>query len=119
LEIESCSAQAEQKVSVKETKLSYRVELKDGFFTQKDLDWFLGQQSVTIERKGKRGRLVVVELKRVVSRIGLLDSHHVVMTLGTDKNMMVRPAHVIRTVFHLTEQQVLSARITKLKANHV
>jgi radical SAM family uncharacterized protein/radical SAM-linked protein len=119
LEMTGCSTYVRQKETVKEDSQSYRVELKDGFFLQKDLDWFLRQQSVTIERKSKKGIFVKVDLKKAVSRIQLVDSHLVLMTLGTDNNLIVRPAHVMKTVFSLTDQQILEAIITKRKTDYV
>lgn len=119
LEITGCSTYVRQKETSKEDKQAYRVELKDGFFLQKDLDWFFGQQSVTIERKSKKGLFVKVDLKKAVSHIQLKGSHCVLMTVGTDNNLMVRPAHVMKTVFSLTDQQILEAIITKRKTDYV
>jgi hypothetical protein len=115
LEITGCSPYIKKKALERVEKQHYHVELKDGFFMQKDLDWFFGQQSVTIERKSKKGKRVVVDLKKAVAEIRLLDNQHVFMTLGTDKNLMVRPGHVIKTVFRLDELQMLTAIITKKK----
>jgi radical SAM family uncharacterized protein/radical SAM-linked protein len=98
---------------------SYRVELKNGFFQQKDLDWFLGQQFVNIERKNKKGKTVVIDLKKAVSLIQLLDKGIALMTLDSDKNLIVRPAQVLKTVFHLSDLQILTATITKRKKNYV
>ena len=119
LEITGCTTYVRPKEPIQEDNQTYRVELKDGFFLQKDLDWFLRQQSVTIERKSKKGLFVTVDLKKAVSNIQLKDSHCVLMTLGTDNNLMVRPAHVMKTVFSLTDQQILEAIITKRKMDYV
>jgi radical SAM-linked protein len=119
IEITGCSPYVKQTLSVREEPLHYAVELKDGFFQQKDLDWFFGQQSVTIERKSKRGRRVVVDLSKAVSEIELLDNRHAVMTLGKNNNLMVRPAQVMKSVFNLTEQEIFRAIITKRRSNHV
>ena len=119
LEVTGCSPYVKSKALERVDTLPYRVELKDGFFMQKDLDWFLGQQGVTIERKSKKGKSVVVDLKRAVSEIRLLDERCAVMTLGTDNNLMVRPGIVMKTVFKLSELQILTAIITKRKTSHV
>jgi radical SAM-linked protein len=119
LEITRCSPRINKKALERVEKQHYQVELKDGFFMQKDLDWFFGQQSVTIERKSKKGKSVVVDLKKAVSEIRLFDDQHVFMALGTDKNMLVRPGHVMKTVFKLSDLQILTAIITKRKMNHV
>jgi radical SAM-linked protein len=119
LEITRCYPYVSKTASDLIEKQHYQVELKDGFFMQKDLDWFYRQQSVNIERKSKKGRKIVVDLKKAASEIRLLDSRHVVMILGKDNNRMVRPKHVMRTVFNLSERQILTAIITKRKMNHV
>jgi hypothetical protein len=119
LEITDCTPYTKKKTLEPVYKQYYQIELKDGFFRQKDLDWFFGQQSVTIERKSKKGKLVIVDLKMAIREIRLLDSRHVFMALGTDKNLMVRPGHVMKTVFNLSDQQILTAIITKKITNHV
>ena len=116
LEITGCLPYVRHNAFGQETLQHYRVELKDGFFHQKDLDWFFGQQIVNIERKSKKGKFVVIDLKKASSEIQLLDNRHARMTLGMDKSLMVRPAQVMRTVFNLTDQQVLTAIITKRKS---
>jgi radical SAM-linked protein len=118
LDITGCSPYIHQNALARIDTQHYRVELKDGFFMQKDLDWFLGQQSVNIERKSKKGKSVVLDLKKAVSEIKRLDDHHVVMALGTEKNRMVRPGLVMKTVFNLSDLQILTAIITKRKTNH-
>jgi radical SAM family uncharacterized protein/radical SAM-linked protein len=119
LEITGCSAEIRKKTSSLGENQHYRVELKDGFFFQKDLDWFFGQQSVTIERKSKKGKKVALDLKKAVSEIRMVDHQQVLMTLGTDQRLTVRPALVMKTVFKLSDQQILKAIITKRKTNHV
>ena len=119
LEITGCTPYVQQKALEEEEKQGYTAELKDGFFMQKDLDWFFEQQSVTIERKSKKGKLVAVDLKKAVSKIRLVDKHLVFMELGKDKNLTVRPGHVMKSVFNLSDRQILTAIITKRKKNHV
>ena len=119
IEITGCSPYIKKSAVEQMDNLYYRIELKDGFFMKKDLDSFVGQQIVTIERKSKKGKLVVIDLKKAVSKIDLLDSHHALMALGTDKNLMVRPWHVMKAVFNLSDQQISTAIVTKRKMNHV
>jgi len=119
LEVNGCSAETGPSAPDQDKLQHYRVELRDGFFYQKELDWFLGQQFVNIERKSKKGRPVTVDLKKAVADIKLLDKRHALMSLGRNNNLMVRPAQVLKTVFNLTEAQILTAIITKRKTNHV
>jgi radical SAM family uncharacterized protein/radical SAM-linked protein len=96
----------------------YHIELKDGFLKQNDLDIFLGQASMTIERKSKKGKRISVDLKKSVSGIDLLDGRHANMRLVKEGNHTVRPAHVLKAVFKLSERQILSAIVTKQKTNN-
>jgi radical SAM-linked protein len=98
---------------------TYHVQLRGGLFNQTDLDWFFEQKSVTIGKKNKKGKPVVVDLKAAIGDIRLLNNRHVRMSLGRHNNRMVRPAMVLKTVFNLTEQQILTAIITKKKADYV
>ena len=97
----------------------YHVELKDGFFNVHDLDWFLDQRAVNIERKRKRGPAARIDLKQAVVDIQILDDRHAQMLLGNCENQTIRPAVVLKTIFHLSDQQLLTAIITKQKSNHV
>lgn len=119
LDITDCSPYARNQLQGPDDSQPYHVKLSDGFFEQNDLDWFFGQQFVNIERKNKRGQSIVVDLKKAITDIQLLDDRHVQMTLGRDNNLLVRPAQVLKTIFNLTDQQVLDAIITKRKINHV
>ena len=51
LEIVGCTPYERNKALDRTMEQEYYVELKDGFFKEKDLDWFFRQNSVTIERK--------------------------------------------------------------------
>ena len=110
----------DKKRQIYQTQLQfYLVELKDGFFNRNDLEWFVNQQFVNIKRKNKKGKSVVVDLKKAVDDIEFIDKRHIRMSLGRDNNMLIRPAQVLNSVFNLTEQQILTAIITKQKSNHV
>ncbi len=119
LEITGASANLQTASLGQKEPQRYQVELKDGFFQQKDLESFLRQRIVNIERISKKGRRVVVDLKKAVSDIHLLDNRRARMIIGTDNNLMIRPALVLKKVFSLTEQQLLAATITKRKTDHV
>jgi radical SAM-linked protein len=118
LVITACKAFDPSIAWTSESVQQYHIELKDGFFRQNDLDFFFEQPSITIERKSKKGKRISVDLKKAVSKIDLLDSRHLTLRLAKDGNHTVRPAQVLREIFQLTEEQILSAIITKKKANH-
>jgi radical SAM-linked protein len=119
LEICSVSPYDGDNTTNKNPYQTYHVQLREGLFNQNDLDWFFTQKSVTIRKKNKKGKQVSVDLKKAIGDIRLLNSRNVRMSLGRHNNLLVRPAMVLKTVFNLTEQEILTAIITKKKADHV
>ena len=97
----------------------YHVQLSDGFFNQNDLDSFFDAEEILIEKKHKKGKAVVVDLKKAVVRIELLDDRQARMSLTRDNQQTVRPAQVIKKLFHLSEPQLLAAIVTKEKRSRV
>ena len=100
-------------------RIHYAVELKDGFFSQKHLNWFFEQPRVSLERSSKKGKTVHIDLKTALKNITILDVRHARMTLETVENRLIRPAHVMRLIFGLNDTQINTAIITKRKAGHV
>ncbi|MGA6927678.1 MAG: TIGR03960 family B12-binding radical SAM protein [Desulfosarcina sp.] len=119
LEVVDCQPRDRQAVRESEKERRYRIELKDGFFRQNDLDWFSVQQIVNIEIKGKAGRTVALDLKKIVVDLTLESDRLAMIRLGMAGNRTIRPARVIKTVFQLTDRQIATAIVTKLKADHV
>jgi radical SAM-linked protein len=97
----------------------YRVDLVDGLFRDSDFQWFLEQQCATIERRNKKGKRVVIDLKKAVIDLTRMSSKQMFMTLGTDNRMTIRPSVVMKAVFGLTDRQIQTATITKRKTEHV
>ena len=97
----------------------YHIQLRDGFFSQKELDSFFNASEVPFEKKNKKGRLVVVDLKRAVVEIEVLDDRQARIALRRENRQTVRPAQVMKNVFHLTDGQILSAIVTKQKGRYV
>jgi len=119
MEIISCFAQSGKKAFERDPQLHYRIKLIDGFFQQNHLEWFKNQQQVTFKRKRKKAKVVIVDLKKAVSDIRLVDNRQALMTLGTDQGLLIRPAHIMKTVFNLTDQQIRRAIVTKRKVSYV
>ncbi|BBO76768.1 B12-binding protein [Desulfosarcina widdelii] len=118
-EIVGCTSFEKKSRDYEVSHQRYHVELRDGFFNQKDLDSFFENKELKIEKKNKKSKLVVVDLKKAVTEIELLDQRQARMSLGKDNQQTVRPAQVLKTVFHLSESQILTAVITKQKGCHV
>jgi radical SAM family uncharacterized protein/radical SAM-linked protein len=118
-DISGCSVYTGKNASPATDRLDYHVQLKDGFFSQNDLNWFFDQPRLNFERTGKRGNSVQVDLKSAVHEIEIIDHRHARMTLAKVDNRLVRPAHVMRFIFKLNDPQINTAIITKRKAGHV
>jgi radical SAM family uncharacterized protein/radical SAM-linked protein len=118
-EITECTTLAKKASGSEASPLQYHVELRDGFFKQKDLDFFFENTEIKIEKTNKKGKPVVVDLKKAITGIELLDQRRARMSLERENQQMVRPAQVLKAVFHLSESQILTAVITKLKGCHV
>ena len=97
----------------------YSVELKDGFFSQNDLDCFFVQSQMNIERTNKRGKKVSIDLKAALKKIEIIDRTNALMTIEMVDNRIVRPAHILRFIFNLNDPQINTAKITKRKADNV
>jgi radical SAM family uncharacterized protein/radical SAM-linked protein len=119
IEITGCSRYCRKLDTGSRNRFHYHVALKDGFFLQKDLDCFFEQSQANIERSGKKGSTVRIDLKEAIKKIEIVDSQNAWMTLEMVNNRVVRPAQVMRFIFKLTDPQINTAIITKRKADHV
>lgn len=93
---------------------TYRVELKDGVFDENKLNWFMAQPSVLIHKKSKKGKTGTLDLKDSVTRIEIQGTSHALMALRTTDKKVVRPAQILKTVFGLTDTEIMAAMITKM-----
>ena len=119
IDIYGCERYTRRDQSDLRDHVHYRVELKDGFFAQNDLDYFFTQSPGTIERSTKKGKIVQIDLKKAIKHIDIIDSQHARMTLEMVDKRVVRPAHIMRFIFRLNDPQINTAIITKRKADYV
>jgi radical SAM family uncharacterized protein/radical SAM-linked protein len=117
--IMDCFSVEKKEMINREAKRIYTVQLNHGVFDEKKLDWFRCEPSVPIEKKSKKNKRVVLNLKNVVSDITKLDSSTVRITLEKENNLTIRPSQAIKRIFDLTEYQILTAVITKRKSDYV
>ena len=119
IDITGCSVYNATDGSELRDRINYNVELNNGFFSQNHLKWFFDQSQVNIERSNKKGKIVQIDLKSALKKIEIIDRHHARMTLEMVDNRIVRPAHIMRFIFRLSDPQINTAIITKRKADHV
>jgi hypothetical protein len=119
IDLDGCERYARNKGAESRDRVHYSVELKDGFFSQNDLDYFFEKSHGTIERSTKKGKIVQIDLKKALTNIQIIDSKHAQMTLEMVDKRVVRPAHIMRFIFGLNDPQINTAIITKRKADYV
>ncbi len=119
IDIIGCSIHDRKEQSDLRKRLDYDLELNDGFFSQNQLEWFLGQDRVDVQRLNKKGKPVQIDLKAALKHIEIIDRQKARMTLEMVDNRIVRPAHIMRHIFKLNDPQINTAIITKRKAEHV
>jgi radical SAM-linked protein len=95
----------------------YRIEMTSGRFDDDDLRAYHQKSRWIIERKNKKGKRKRIDLKKMIKAIGLESDRVMVLTLGKNNGTTLRPKEVIRSVFHLTEEQLDLAQIKKVKSN--
>ena len=76
------------------------------------------QQQLPVERKNKKGS-VVVDIKEAVERLEILNPQQSIIVLKKVGSLTIRPALVMKAVFQLTDRQILTAMITKRKTEYV
>lgn len=117
--ITACYPHDPQAAPPPEPMQHYHIQLRDGFFSRKHLDSFFDAAEVLFEKKNKKGRPVVVDLKQALVHVEILDDRQARLAMGRQNQQTVRPAQVMRTVFHLSEGHIRSAIVTKQKGPHV
>ena len=95
-------------------KTTYSVILKDGFFDQKDLKYFQNNHEFLMTRVNKKGKQKIINQKDFVTELILVSPKEITLTLQSQNQATLRPADVLREIFHLPEDQVKLADITKL-----
>lgn len=95
-------------------KYNYIVTIKEEFFDNKDLDFFLQSPEFIISRIDRKGRLKKINLKDMVLKIELLNPYKLQMTLKSESGRTVRPLEVIKGIFGLTDEKARKARFIKI-----
>jgi len=91
----------------------YRVTLKYGNFDQKAITYFQNCSQMVISRRGKKGKVKQIDLKKAVSALVLQPPNQLRMTLEAQAGNTPRPHEVLRKIFSLPETAIKLARIVK------
>ena len=97
---------------------NYRITLQDAVFSEYSLINFKNSSDFTISFSNRKGKLKKINLKVMVEKIELLDSKRLLLSVSAKPGKTVRPAHIMRHIFNLTEKQIKKAGVVKLKAKN-
>ncbi|MBW2430564.1 MAG: TIGR03960 family B12-binding radical SAM protein [Deltaproteobacteria bacterium] len=97
---------------------AYRVILRDGEFNENNVVTFKNSSDFAICLSNRKGKLKKINLKDMVVGIKLLDSKRLELTLAAQTGKTIRPAHILRHIFNLEEEQIKKAGVLKLKARN-
>jgi radical SAM-linked protein len=95
---------------------TYRVTLRAGEFKRHNLGSYIQSADFSISLSNRKGKLKKVNLKDMVEGVELNDSKCLQVALTSQPGKTIRPEHILRHVFELTDDQIKQARVLKLKA---
>jgi radical SAM family uncharacterized protein/radical SAM-linked protein len=113
LVILSCAEATGKSSEGNETSIRYQVTLKDGFFNEKELEFFHENEAILVSRINKKGIQTELNLKDRVSDLTLVSPSRLIITLKPRGEAVQRPAEILREVFHLSEDEVMTASVIK------
>jgi len=74
---------------------------------------FLDQDAFLVEDLSKKGKIRQTDLRQVTRTIHVQDDLTLIMELQDFQGRTIRPARILKEVFHLDETRILTARIVK------
>ncbi len=113
--IRDCQPAPAKRVRCELTSNTYEVKIKSGIFHQRNLKQFIHQTKVMIALINRKGRQKNIDLRAAVISIDILSPYHLLINLKEKPGEAVRPTHILKYVFKLTDSQLRRARIVKLR----
>ena len=113
LNIFSCNEVSKKGAPGEGAAVQYRVTLKGGVFNEKELELFQKSQSHQIFRVNKKGNKTDINLKDIVSDLTLESPSRLLIVLKPLDDTILRPAEILRHVFHLNDDEIKSASMIK------
>lgn len=113
LSVQDCQIVSNKKVHNYEKKYNY-ITIKEEFFDNKELEFFLQSPEFIVSRIDRKGRLKKIDLKYMVLDIELLEPDKLQMMLRSESGKTVRPLEVIKEIFKLTNEKAKKARFIKI-----
>jgi radical SAM-linked protein len=115
LEITHCQRQMRIQKRTPGALVSYKIEIKDGFLNQKPLELFFKEKEKVIQKRNKKGRIRKIDLKKVITEVSIGDRQTLQLTMREEPGKTIRPSEVLKIIFSLGHEAIMTARILKLK----
>ncbi len=93
----------------------YTIAFSNPEIDKESVDQFLNQSSFLFEDLSKKGKVRKTDLRKSVEEISFIDDQTIRMVLKKVEQRTIRPAQILKTVFHLDDKRILLARIKKMK----
>ena len=97
-------------------RVSYSIELVDGYFSENLLECYLTCEKFNIIKTGKKGKTKLLNLKSIIEDIKILDQKRLLLITSCEAGKNLRPSEIIKNIFGFSETIIHQARIIKLSA---
>jgi radical SAM family uncharacterized protein/radical SAM-linked protein len=101
------------------TRSTYEIRfsnpLKDQDLDQKNIDSFMNLSKFMVEDISTKGKIRKTDLRKCVHGISLVDKATIGMVLQRYNERTIRPTEVLAKYFNLSEENIQTARIKKIK----
>jgi radical SAM family uncharacterized protein/radical SAM-linked protein len=114
LRVEACTIAPEKKRRKSADRAFYMIEIKDGFFSQKELDSFLEKEKLVVEKRTPKGKIRQTDLRESVLSMEITSPRNLTMALRQSEGKTVRPGEVLLNLFKMSHEEIKTARIIKL-----
>jgi radical SAM-linked protein len=97
----------------RDSRLRFQIELNGDRFEQEKVDSFFESDVWLISRKSKRGKKRDIDIRKQVKGLRIIAPNRLSMEMVQDENGVAQPKEIIRSIFFLSEEAVMKARIMK------
>ncbi len=91
----------------------YRIRSDNAIFTNGPIQRFLSAEEFPITQKRKE-KTRKVDVKPLVKALQYIDAQTIALSMASDQKAVAKPAEILKSIFDLSEEEVLNLRILKL-----
>ena len=119
VDVIACDEAPPKPLRKKSGTATYKIKIKDGFFSQGELEKFLNRHEFVFTRTNRKGKIKKIDLKHMVLNIHLVSPRELQMSLMEEEGKTIRPLEVIKEIFSLPEEQVKQLVVSKIPCKPV